>query len=114
MEKITSVFKALSDSNRLRILKMLQVKPLCACEIKEILGLASSTVSQHLSILKKEDFITEEKEGKFINFKINPHPQNVQVASLLSIMNLIGSDEQIAKKDKSAAKKVNRFEIVNK
>lgn len=111
MEKITSVFKALSDTNRLRILKMLQVKPLCACEIKAVLGLAPSTVSQHLSILKKEEFIIEEKEGKFINFKINHQPQNLQVASLLSIMNLIGSDEEVAKKDRSAAKKVNRFEI---
>ncbi|HZW39467.1 MAG TPA: metalloregulator ArsR/SmtB family transcription factor [Ignavibacteriaceae bacterium] len=114
MEKITNVFKALSDSNRLRILKMLQDKPLCSCEIREVLGLASSTVSQHLAILKKEEFILEEREGKFTNFKINHHPQNPQVASLLSIMNLIGSDEEIAKKDKSAAKKVNRFEIVNK
>ena len=60
MKATTSIFKALSEKNRLRILKMLQIQPLCVCEITEILNLAPSTVSQHLSILKKEGFILEE------------------------------------------------------
>src|SRR3990172_6435032 len=67
----TKIFKALSDLNRLRILKMLQTKPLCVCEITEILQLATSTVSKHLSILKEESFIIEQKEGKWVNYLNN-------------------------------------------
>ena len=57
----TKIFKALSDNSRLRILKMLQTKSLCVCEIQDILGLAASTVSKHLSILRDAGFISEEK-----------------------------------------------------
>jgi ArsR family transcriptional regulator len=52
MEEVEKIFKALSDSSRLRIIRMLQEKSLCVCEIREVLQLANSTVSQHLSILK--------------------------------------------------------------
>ena len=62
------VFKALGESNRLRILKMLEIRPLCVCEITEVLQLATSTVSKHLSILRDAGFITDHKEGKWINY----------------------------------------------
>ena len=38
MRKLVKVFKALSDSNRLRILKMLEKRHLCVCEITEVLN----------------------------------------------------------------------------
>ena len=59
----TKIFKALSDNSRLRILKMLQSKSLCVCEVQDVLGLATSTVSKHLSVLREAGFIKEEKEG---------------------------------------------------
>ncbi|MFO7524521.1 MAG: metalloregulator ArsR/SmtB family transcription factor, partial [Ignavibacteriaceae bacterium] len=62
IEEKTKFFKTLSDPNRLRILKMLQIKPLCVCEITDVLQLATSTVSKHLSILKETGFIIEEKD----------------------------------------------------
>ncbi|MEO8398743.1 MAG: ArsR family transcriptional regulator [Ignavibacteriaceae bacterium] len=45
---------------------MLQSKSLCVCEITYVLELAASTVSKHLSILKKSGFITKKKEGGLI------------------------------------------------
>src|SRR3990170_6304756 len=74
VEDKVKFFKALSDSNRLRILKILQTRPLCVCEITNVLELATSTVSQHLKILKEAGFIIEEKEGKWVNYLINTHP----------------------------------------
>ncbi len=68
MRELTKLFKALSDPNRLRILKMLEIKPLCVCEITETLKLATSTVSKHLSILRDAGFIIDEKEGKWVNY----------------------------------------------
>ncbi|HNO10725.1 MAG TPA: metalloregulator ArsR/SmtB family transcription factor, partial [bacterium] len=57
IQNYTESFKALSDANRLRILKMLELRTLCVCEIRAVLKLAPSTVSQHLKILKKNAFI---------------------------------------------------------
>ncbi|MBN2103259.1 winged helix-turn-helix transcriptional regulator [bacterium] len=57
MKEPIIVLKALSDKNRIRILKMLEKKSLCVCEITAILGLAVSTISKHLSILKEANLI---------------------------------------------------------
>ncbi len=49
--KIEKIFKALCDRSRLRIINILSLKPLCVCEIAEVLGLSQSTVSGHLRVL---------------------------------------------------------------
>lgn len=102
LEEKIKIFKALSDPNRLRILKALQTKVLCVCEIRELLQLANSTVSQHLSILKQEGFILEEKEGKWVNYYINPQPSDPRISAFLSMLDFWIGDEKaiIADKEK--------------
>jgi ArsR family transcriptional regulator len=110
----TKLFKALSDSNRLRILKMLQSKPLCVCEIREVLDLATSTVSKHLSILKGTGFIIEEKDGKWANYKINPTPSDNRISSILSTLNFWIADDRTIISDMQKVKKVNRYEVCSR
>jgi len=102
------IFKALSDPNRLRILKMLQIRSLCVCEITEVLQLATSTVSKHLSVLKDADFIAEEKRGKWVNYLINTNPTDPRVSSLLSRLDFWISDEATISKDRLLVNKVDR------
>ena len=52
MRDLMAVIKALADENRVRILMTLGPKELCVCQIVELLGLAPSTVSKHMAILK--------------------------------------------------------------
>ena len=108
LKENTKIFKALSDSNRLRILKMLQTKSLCVCEITEILNLATSTVSKHLSILKETGFIIEEKDGKWVNYKINPTPSDKRIISILNTLDFWIADEEIIIADKLKAKTIDR------
>ena len=63
MREFIKVMKALSDPNRVRILKLLQRRVLCVCEIKEALGLAQSSASKHLKILEEAGLIAYSKEG---------------------------------------------------
>lgn len=98
----TNIFKALSDMNRLRILKALQSRILCVCEIRELLGLANSTVSQHLSILKEAGFILEQKNGKWVNYLINPQPADIRISSILSALDFWINDEEIIISDKKS------------
>ncbi|MBS3944518.1 MAG: winged helix-turn-helix transcriptional regulator [Melioribacter sp.] len=100
MEEKVKFFKALSDSNRLRIIKMLQTRPLCVCEITNVLGLATSTVSQHLKILKEAGFVLEEKEGKWVNYLINPRPSDSRISSLLSSLDFWIADQSVIIDDK--------------
>ena len=107
----TKLFKALSDSNRLRILKMLQSKPLCVCEMREVLDLATSTVSKHLSILRDSGFIIEEKDGKWVNYKINPSPPDNRISSILTTLDFWIADDKTIISDKQKVQKVNRYEV---
>lgn len=107
----TIIFKALSDNSRLRILKMLQSKSLCVCEVQEILGLAASTVSKHLSILKDTGFIVEEKEGKWVNYHVNSRSTDPRVIEILTKLDFWLVDSQILVDDMQKIKSVDRHII---
>ncbi len=74
MKAQLKAFKALGDKNRLAIVKMLEVKPMCVCEITAALGLAPSTVSKHLSLLNEAGLIQDQKEGKWVNYSLVSDP----------------------------------------
>lgn len=111
MKETTNLFKALSDKNRLRILKMLQMKPLCVCEITDVLKLAASTVSEHLSILKKEGFILEERDGKWVNYLINQRPTDQRISAILSQLDFWLGDYSIIEEDRVKVKVVDRHKV---
>jgi len=108
------IFKALSDKSRLRILKMLQTKSLCVCEITEILKLAASTASKHLSILRDAGLITDEKDKKWINYRINPKPKSNIVSNALLFILLQLEDDEIIKNDKKLINIIDREVICRK
>lgn len=111
MEKLIKIFKALSDKNRLRIVKMLQQKQLCVCEITAILGLATSTVSKHLSILKEVEIISDTKSGKWVDYHLNRNGKNIYWISLLPLISYwLDNDEQI-RLDMKELNNVSRDEI---
>ena len=57
------VFKALGNSTRLKILKIIQNSEKCVCEIVPSTGKSQPNVSQHLKILKNAGLIHERKDG---------------------------------------------------
>lgn len=71
MENILSVFKALSDETRLRILKLLEQGELCVCDIVAALDTIQPSVSFHLSTLKEAGLIKDRKQGKWVHYKID-------------------------------------------
>jgi len=83
MRKFLKVTKALSDPNRVKMIKLLQRKMLCVCEIQEALGLAQSTASKHLKILEEAGLITYSKEGLWVNYRLADGRKNPYVANML-------------------------------
>lgn len=70
MREILNIAKALSDENRVRALMMLAGGELCVCQIIEMLGLAPSTVSKHMSILKQAGLVQTRKQGRWIYYRL--------------------------------------------
>lgn len=83
MREFIKVMKALSDPNRVKMLKLLQRRVLCVCEIQEALGLAQSTASKHLKILEEAGLIVYLKEGQWVNYRLSDGEKNPYVANLL-------------------------------
>jgi ArsR family transcriptional regulator len=73
MIEILNITKALSDENRVRALMMLVDGELCVCQIIEMLGLAPSTVSKHMSILRQAGLVETRKEGRWIYYRLADH-----------------------------------------
>ncbi len=70
IHSVSAVFKALSDESRLRAFIALRHHELCVCQIIELLQLAPSTVSKHMSILKQAGLVESRKKGRWIHYHI--------------------------------------------
>ncbi len=107
-------FKALSDKNRLRILKLLQVRSLCVCEITDILGVSTPTISNHLSVLVDAGFLHSEKEGRWVHYHLVQNPSTMEVASLLPLLQFWMNEDEQVKSDRVKLKTVCKEELCKK
>ncbi len=70
LARAVQTHKAIGHPVRLRILLMLRKSPLCGCQIGAVVKLAASTVSEHLSELKKAGLVVEKKDGRWVEYRL--------------------------------------------
>ncbi len=70
MRDTLAITKALADENRIRMLLALKPQELCVCQVIELFGLAPSTVSKHLSILRHARLIDSRKSGRWMHYRV--------------------------------------------
>ncbi len=83
MEYFIKVMKALSDPNRVKIVKMLQHKTMCVCEMREALQVSQPSVSKNLKILEEAGIVEFSREGLWVNYQLSEGRRSPYVASLL-------------------------------
>ena len=83
MKEFIKVMKALSDPNRVKLLKMLQRRVMCVCEIQAALEIAQPTVSKHLKILEDAGLVGRETDGLWVNYSLSNGSRSAYAASLL-------------------------------
>ena len=71
-ERDAAVFKAFCDTNRLKILELLQSGEKCACVLLEQLNIGQSTLSHHMKILCDSGVVSGRREGKWTHYSLNP------------------------------------------
>ncbi|SRR5258706_15900845 len=98
MREFMAVTKALSDPGRVRILLSLQRGELCVCQITELFGLATSTVSKHLSVLHHAGLILSRKAERWVYYRLPGRSAPVVVREALdwARKSLGKSDEAVA------------------
>ena len=83
MKDFIKVMKALSDSNRVKILKLLQQKTMCVCELQGALQVSQPSVSKHLKLLEEAGLVDYIKEGLWVNYYLADGKASPYAASLL-------------------------------
>jgi ArsR family transcriptional regulator len=113
MKEFIKVMKALSDPNRVKLLKILQQKELCVCEIRAALGIAQPTVSKHLKVLESAGLVGRRKEGLWVNYTLTGGGSPYAAALLGNLKYWLSEDEEIrAMAEKISA--IKREEICRK
>jgi DNA-binding transcriptional ArsR family regulator len=84
MRKFMNITKALADEKRVRVLLALRKGELCVCQITELVGLAVSTVSKHLSILYQAGLVASRKDGRWIYYRLPGAEAPVAVRAALA------------------------------
>ncbi|UCD84621.1 MAG: winged helix-turn-helix transcriptional regulator [Deltaproteobacteria bacterium] len=111
MRDLVKVLKALSDPMRIRIVKLLEKKKMCVCELTEVLNIGQPSVSHHLRILKDAGLVVDLRDGLWIDYELSEEKYNKYASQLLDLIsNCLTNDPKILD-DLKAAKKVNREEI---
>ena len=90
-KEMALVFKALSDENRIRILRLLHGGEKCACKLLEELDISQPTLSHHMKILCDAGIVTGRKEGKWIHYSMcgeGVHQVRALMKDLLSPENI--------------------------
>lgn len=111
MRDLERLLKALANRNRIRILTILQNKPMCVCEIRYVLGISQPSVSRHLHLLKQAGLVEDVKSGPWVDYRVCRHSGDRQANVLLRhLQSWTGNDAQV-KKDRGRAASADRTRL---
>ena len=114
MKAFIQVMKAASDPTRVKILKILEKRMMCVCELQTALGTAQSTTSKHLKILEDAGLVDSQKDGLWVNYTLADGRQSPFAASLLgNLRHWLNDQPEISALVEKTAH-IDRFEILNK
>ncbi|MFC2001079.1 ArsR/SmtB family transcription factor [Chloroflexota bacterium] len=96
MQSFNKIAKALSDENRLKMLKLLTEKDICVCEMNEIFPMSHSQVSRSLNILFNAGFLKRWHDGKCVVYMADRVNDNMHCQKMLNLIaDSFNEDESI-------------------
>ena len=75
--------KALADSTRIKILRLLKTRPMCACEIAAALDLTQPNASHHLEMLERNDILKSKRNGRWTFYELQKSVINDLTSSIV-------------------------------
>ena len=106
MRELMAVVKALADENRVRVLTALRPKELCVCQIVELLGLAPSTVSKHMAILKQARLVDSRKQGRWMFYRLADDDASVEAKAMTALVARLLADDRRVREDAKRMKQI--------
>lgn len=106
---LREIFKALSDETRLRILKLLEEREICVCELMQVLGMPQSTISRHMNVLRRAGLVKGRRDGKWVHYRLSPAEFNPYAPLVLEFLKGILEDHPLVKRDREGLKRAVRL-----
>jgi ArsR family transcriptional regulator, arsenate/arsenite/antimonite-responsive transcriptional repressor len=106
-----SIVKALGDEHRVRALLALRDRELCLCQIIELLGLAPSTVSKHMSILKQARLVDTRKSGRWVYYRLAGCDSALQVQGAIAWLCKSLSGDASVRRDEQRLQEVLKLDL---
>lgn len=97
VRSFVTLTKALGDESRLRVLMALRgAEELCLCQLIDVLGLAPSTVSKHLNLLRAAELVDRRKDGRWHYYRLADEGAPTEVRQALEwVANALQDEPQI-------------------
>jgi len=102
---LVTLFQALGDPTRLRLLNLMAAGEVCVCFFVEILGEAQPKISRHLAYLRRADLVDARRDGKWIHYRLR-RPADPQLASVLEAAMEAAGEEKQMQRDLAALARV--------
>lgn len=99
MHDFITLTKALADENRLRAIMALVDRELCVCQLIDLLGLAPSTVSKHMTLLRQARLILGRKQGRWMYYRLPGMEASPEVRGALDWVTKSLADHESVQKD---------------
>lgn len=87
MQKVSELFKALSNETRFKILQILAKKERCVGSIVRKFSLSQPTISHHLKVLSRIGLVTREKSSQLVKYRLNREVLTALGTSILKAFN---------------------------
>ncbi len=102
---LASLFQALGDRTRLRLLNLLAGGELCVCYFVMLLGAAQPKVSRHLAYLRRSGLVAARRDGKWMHYRM-VRPSDPRVAQILdTLLGVLAQDRQM-QRDRAALDRI--------
>jgi len=114
MDEFLRVMKSLADGNRVKIIKMLQQRRLCLCEIQVALGVSEPTASSHLKKLEEAGLVASRKEDGWVNYYLTDGGGSPYAALMLASLHHWLSEDRAISDLMTALRFIHRDNICKK
>lgn len=108
------VVKALSDRSRIKIIKMLQAREMCVCELQTAMELTQPSVSKHLRVLEEAGLVESRKSGMWVNYRLADTADSIYADHMQSILREWLNDDKEIQKIVHLASTADRCEITSR
>ncbi|HQZ38919.1 MAG TPA: metalloregulator ArsR/SmtB family transcription factor [Vicinamibacterales bacterium] len=98
LDRLTTVYGALADATRLRILALLEDGEVCVCHIHASLGVPQSTASRHLAFLRRAGLVSARRDGIWMHYSLARVDDPVVAAVVSSALHALEHSE-VASRD---------------